>query len=220
MTKKTKTPRDWYARKVSKAWQDYLNNKVKQKTFTKEEVRENNRKKTDKDQHQEAIGSLFNNELNYLINNQFVFVTNRQADPLVVVGDKYETVYAPIYLNRTDSDNSITKNLFDTFKDIDKFTKEIHFKRNYTTDPKWNNGWILREGEVRPELNLRSGGYVDIGSYRHLDHVEALLTAHEFVLSAPAVRGLGKGSYKFGARILALLMAHWIKEGKRYAHKR
>ena len=51
MTKKTKTPRDWYARKVSKAWQDYLNNKVKQKTFTKEEVRENNRKKTDKDQH-------------------------------------------------------------------------------------------------------------------------------------------------------------------------
>jgi len=215
----TKTPRDWYARKVTKAWQDYLNNKVKQKTFTKEEVRENNRKKDEKDQHQEAIGSLFNNELNYLINNQFVFVTNRHADPLVVVGDKFETVYAPIYFNRTSSSNSITQNLFDAFKEQDKFTKEIHFKRNYTTDPKWSNGWIQQPGQ-HPQLNMRAGGYVDIGSYRHLDHIDCLLTAHEFVVSAPAVRGLGKGSYDFGARILALLMAHWIKEGKRYAHKR
>ena len=217
----TKTPRDWYARQLKIDWEKKLNSIKDSKTFTKKEIRANNKKKSKLDQHQEAIGCLFNNELNYLINNQFVFVTNRQADPLIVIGNNLETVYLPLYVTKTSSPKSITQSLSKVFEETDRFTKEIHFKRNYTTDPKWNLGWISRpENYHTPELNMKAGGYVDCGSYRHLDHIKALLTAHEFVLAAPAVRGLGKGSYEFGARILSLLMAHWIKEGKRYAHKR
>jgi|TARA_R110000823_G_scaffold276828_1_gene395437 hypothetical protein len=218
----TETRRDWYVRKVDKAWSEALYNQKNSETFTKHHVREHNKKQTKIDQHQEAIGSLFNNELNYIINNKFAFVTNRKADPLIVIGDEFETTYLPLKLNRTSDPSSITQTMSDVFAEQDRFTKEIHFKRNYTTDSKWNNGWVLKTGNpfYVPQLNMKAGGYVDCGSYRHLDHIDCLLTAHEYVICAPAVRGIGKGSYDYGARILSLLMAHWIKEGKRYAHKR
>ena len=144
-------------RKLNKHYAEAIERIKNGTTFSKQDVRNHHKKKSKLKQHQEAIGSLFNNELNYIINNKFVFTTNRDADPLIIIG---------------------------------------------------------------PQLNLMAGGFVDCGSYRHLDMVDCLLTRNEFVVSAPAVRGLGKGSYQLGCQILQLLMAHWIKQGKAYAHKR
>jgi len=50
--------------------------------------------------------------------------------------------------------------------------------------------------------------------------VNALILRNEFVLSRRAVRGLGKGSYELGAKILYQLMAQWEREANKYAQRR
>ena len=220
-TGKLKKRRDWFMRKLNKHYAEAIERILNGTTFSKQDLRKHHKKKSKLHKNQKAIDSLFNNELNYIINNKFAFTTNRDADPLIIMGEELESVYCLLYTQSNQDENSITQSMQDTFENTDKFEYELHFKRNYTTDPKFNGGWVIRDNSIYgPQLNLMAGGFVDCGSYRHLDMVDCLLTRNEFVVSAPAVRGLGKGSYQLGCQILQLLMAYWIKQGKAYAHKR
>ena len=77
------------------------------------------------------------------------------------------------------------------------------------------------DAEIGPyQLDLTAGGCCTRGSYRKVDCVNALILRNEFVLSRRAVRGLGKGSYELGAKILYQLMAQWEREANKYAQRR
>ena len=67
-----------------------------------------------------------------------------------------------------------------------------------------------------PNLDLRSGGFVDLGgSPTNKDFVPALLTNNEFTLSADAVRGMTNAlSIPHNARILQYLNNVWARRGK------
>ena len=76
--------------------------------------------------------------------------------------------------------------------------------------------WVEHNGV--PNLDIRDGGFVDLGNTTtEKDFVPALLTNHEFVLSAAAVRGLTNAlSVPHNSRILQYLNNVWAVRGKNY----
>ena len=215
--------RDWYRRKLDKHWQEFHDELANSKRFSKKEIREFDRDRHDPDvRHQFAIGSLIMNDLNYLINNQFVITTDYSANTILFVGDKYETIYARLYSKDVNDIDSITSTMADVWDKEDKFIEEINFKRDYVKliprkdwyeNPRIPSDWS-------PQIDFSDGGFVHQGSWAKTDSVNAYLMKNEWVENSKAVRGLGRGSYKFGAMLLAKLCKHWEREANKYAHRR
>lgn len=214
-----KYSRDYYLRKLKKHEQEYYNYLADCKRFTKEEVRELNRKKNKTNQHLEGLSSFINESLNpYIFNNKYSLYMIRDGHKLLVVdyATNKETVYVPLYTSDLDNDFSLVSSISEVSELEKKY--EIHFKRNYITtpEPKWYDNNSIHS----PQLYMKDGGYVSHGSWRNLDHINCLLTAHEYVITAPAVRGLGKGSYALGSTVLDFMQDIWKRESKLYAHRR
>ena len=66
------------------------------------------------------------------------------------------------------------------------------------------------------ELDLRAkGGYIPVGIKEKADDVPAMLSKNEFVFTADAVRGAGKGSINKGAQKMYKLMKSLEKKVKK-----
>ena len=65
------------------------------------------------------------------------------------------------------------------------------------------------------EIDLREkGGFVPMGKKEKADDVPAMLSKNEFVMTADAVRGIGKGNVEKGAQRLYNLMGEAEKVGR------
>jgi hypothetical protein len=64
----------------------------------------------------------------------------------------------------------------------------------------------LRVGGMPAELDYRGGGMIKVGSKEKADDVAARLSKNEFVMTADAVKGVGKGNPRKGAEIMYQLM--------------
>lgn len=194
--------RDWYRRKLDKHWQEFHDELANSQRFSKQEIRELDRERHDPVvRHQFAIGSLIMNDLNYLINNQFVITTDYSANTILFVGDKYETVYARLYSKDVNDIDSITSTMADVWDKEDKFIEEINFKRDYLKlipRKDWYENPRI-PSEWSPQIDFSDGGFVHQGSWAKTDSVNAYLMKNEWIVNSKAVRGLGRGSYKFGA---------------------
>ena len=215
--------RDWYRRKLNKHWQEFFDRLANSKRFSKEEIRELDRERHDPiTRHEFAIGSLIANHLNYFINNQFAITSDYNANTILFVGDKYETVYARMYNKDINDEDSITSTMADVWEKEDKFVEEINFKRDYASlipRADWYDNPRV-PSEWSPQLDFKDGGFVHQGSWAKTDSVNAYLMKNEWVVNAKACRGLGRGSYTFGAMILSKLCRHWEREANKYAHRR
>jgi hypothetical protein len=68
----------------------------------------------------------------------------------------------------------------------------------------------LKMGGTPVEMDLRAkGGFVPIGKKERADDVPARLSKNEFVFTAKAVRGAGKGDVKKGAKRMYQLMRQY-----------
>ena len=104
--------------------------------------------------------------------------------------------------------------------DGDKYFEQVALKPLQHLDNAMLPKYVINPDYWAPQLDLRAGGFVDIGLYKHFDHINCLLTRDEFVVTAQAVRGLGKGSYRRGGEILYNLQEQWRREAKNYSHVR
>ena len=201
--------RDHYIRKMQKHEQEYLNDLADRKRFSKEERRSISRKKDKDQQHLEGLSSFINEQLNpYVFNNKYSLYSIRSGKKILVAdwATNLETIYVPLYTAPIDTEHSITRALSEV-TDLEK-KYECHFKRDYITVP--DPEWYETNSPFSPQLNLKEGGFTSHGSWRNQDHLDCLLTRNEFVVTAPAVRGLGKGSYELGATILHYLVHLYI----------
>jgi hypothetical protein len=68
----------------------------------------------------------------------------------------------------------------------------------------------LKMGGMPVEMDLRAkGGFVPLGKKERADDVPARLSKNEFVFTAKAVRGAGKGDVKKGAKRMYQLMRQY-----------
>jgi len=226
-------PRDYWYRKCNHALQDWCNAWVGGARFNKKQLRELRRDRDKSEQHFQGLSSFINDHLNpYLFNNKYTMYMQRTGEKILVTdyATKLETVFIPLFTTGIEEDTSLT-NCIAELGELEK-KAHLHFKRNYLKigdykQPVWvvsTNGpkerTICDEEYRTPQLNMKSGGFVEQGSWRNVDHVNCLLTKNEFVITAPAVRGLGKGSYALGAAILHFMQDIWKREARQYAHKR
>ena len=204
---------DWYAIKIEEAEARLIEERLNKKRFSKEELR-NLKRKSRGAQHQLKIGELINKHLSpYIFNGDIAITTDRYADNILVIGPHYETVYQKLYIQNNTDDDCLTQTIGKALQDSGKFADEINYKKGYYTT---NN---KHQWEVTPEgvsLNLCEGGYVDIGSHRNQDHIPCTLTRNEWVMTSRSLRGLGKGSHEFAAKVLHLLMTQWENEASLY----
>ena len=86
--------------------------------------------------------------------------------------------------------------------------KDLDVELHYTLSHSTTNG--------NPNLDLRSGGFVDLGSApTDKDFLPALLTNNEFRLSSDAVKGMTNSlSAAHNSRILQYLNTKWAARGK------
>jgi len=69
-------------------------------------------------------------------------------------------------------------------------------------------GGIMNLGGLEMDLRAK-GGFVPIGRKEKADDVPARLSKNEFVMTANAVRGAGKGDIKKGAKKMYQLMKQY-----------
>ena len=215
-------PRDYWLRKCNHAIQDYLNATVGGVRFNKKELRELRRNRAKTEQHFQGLSSFINDHLNpYLFNNKYTMYMQRTGEKILVTdfATKQETVFIPLFTTDIEEENSIT-NCIAELGDLEK-KAHLHFKRNYLKIGDYKVPlWTDSSHHHSPQLNMKGGGFTDVGSWREVDHLNCVLTRNEFVITAPAVRGLGKGSYELGATILHFMQDIWKREARQYAHKR
>jgi hypothetical protein len=76
--------------------------------------------------------------------------------------------------------------------------------------PRFTPGQFYNQGgAVTPpgmEMDLRGGGFIRIGSKEKADDVNARVSKNEFVMTADAVRGAGRGDPRLGARRMYEIM--------------
>mgnify|MGYP003660835103 CR=1 FL=1 len=119
------------------------------------------------------------------------------------------------------------KSLFTAFKHLFDFQKafqeDMNFDKGYFQTERFKDvmdpPWAHRGRSHVAEMNLSEGGFVNHGTYKVYDCVPALVCRNEFVVTAEAIRGLGKGSYRRGAHFMYMLMSHFEEEAKQYPYE-
>ena len=105
--------------------------------------------------------------------------------------------------------DTIAKQLFDDKLDNLTYTqKETVYNRYYDLKNKKAEGGIMNLGGLEMDLRAK-GGFVPIGRKEKADDVPARLSKNEFVMTANAVRGAGKGDVKKGAKRMYNLMRQY-----------
>ena len=105
--------------------------------------------------------------------------------------------------------DTIAKQLFDDKLDNLTYTqKETVYNRYYDLKNKKAEGGIMNLGGLEMDLRAK-GGFVPIGRKEKADDVPARLSKNEFVMTANAVRGAGKGDVKKGAKRMYKLMRQY-----------
>jgi hypothetical protein len=231
------TKRDWYKRKVSKEMQRTLDELCNGQRFTAQQEKKGRaERRWDKEvQFNRKISDWVKNCANYMMQGEFGLFCNSFAGTLIFFDGERESMYIKANHTTHDQDDSIYAGVAEALHSADKFTQKIWFKgknnmlKDYQPDKdiKWvfnidaPPGPGIGHAELGPyQLDLRDGGYCTRGSHRKVDCVNALILKQEFVLSRRSVRGLGKGSYDLGAKILYQLMGQWEREANKYAQRR
>jgi hypothetical protein len=90
------------------------------------------------------------------------------------------------------------------------------FEKKYDTSMGMKEAPSIKKAEGGiAEIDLREkGGFVPMGKKEKADDVPAMLSKNEFVLTADAVRGIGKGNVEKGAQRLYDLMGEAEKVGR------
>ena len=105
--------------------------------------------------------------------------------------------------------DTIAKQLFDDKLDNLTYTqKETVYNRYYDLKDKKAEGGIMNLGGKEMDLRAK-GGFVPIGKKEKADDVPARLSKNEFVFTARAVRGAGKGDVRKGAKRMYDLMRQY-----------
>ena len=228
--------RDWYARKVSAEVQKTLDEICNSQRFTARETRKGNseRRWSKEVQFNRKINDWIKKCANYLMQGDFGIFCDAFAGTIVFFDGERESMYVKANHTTHDQEDSIYAGLEEAMRKADYFTQKIIFKGKNDMLKAYRPPevmWVFREdappgpgigeAELGPyQLDLTAGGFCTRGSYRKVDCVNALILRNEFVLSRRAVRGLGKGSYELGAKILYQLMAQWEREANKYAQRR
>jgi|TARA_E500000305_G_C3988439_1_gene220696 hypothetical protein len=213
---------DWYFRKMSKFWQELLDDAANAKRPTKKERRNAKRVNDKAKQHGLKIADWVANCANFLFQGDLGIVTGKQGDTIIFFDNERESVYQRIHCTELDNEDSIFGGLKDSLEFADKFTQQIHHKGKKVNvpSPYWVQQYYKGRAVGVPNLNFKEGGPVDVGSARELDTVYAIVQAFEFVWTKKAVRGAGKGSLDLGSKVLYLLMKQFEREAKNYAQRR
>ena len=213
---------DWYFRKMSKFWQDLLDEQANAARPTKKQCRDAKRVNDKNKQHGLKIADWVANCANYLFQGDIGVVSGKQGDTLIFFDNERESVYQRIHCTKLDNEDSIFGGLRHSLEFADKFTKEVHHKGKKVNVP--SPYWVSQYYKGKPigeaNLSFKEGGPVDVGSARDLDVTFAILQKFEFVWTKKAVRGAGKGSIDLGSKVLYLLMKQFEREAKNYAHRR
>ena len=198
-------------KKSATPWDKLFNEKYTSSRYTKKEAKKKNREKfktTPLLKHTLAIASLVNNNLPYLYNNKFGLMMDKHGENLFVFDLKHgwESIYPRALTRKMSSKDSIFNAISKTIDLEERWSEGIDFKRGYLSGF-WNPDGVL---------NLKEGGFVSMGSKRHVDEIPALLTADEYVIDAKAVFGLGSGSHEQGAMILGYMQSYWRQQSKKF----
>ena len=229
--------RDWYIRRLNKEMQKTLDELCNGQRFTKqEEHKERAERRWNKQvQFNRKISDWVRNCANYMMQGDFGMFCDAFAGTIVFFDGERESMYIKANHSTHDDEHSIYAGVRDALHSGDKYTQKIWFKgkNNMLKDhqPDKEVKWVfnidaplgrgINDAEVgHYQLDMRDGGFCTKGSHRKVDCVNALILRNEFVLSRRAVRGLGKGSYELGAKILYQLMGQWEREANRYAQRR
>tara|TARA_Y100000592_G_scaffold93665_1_gene157208 strand:+ start:36 stop:884 length:849 start_codon:yes stop_codon:yes gene_type:complete len=232
-----KNRRDWYVRKLNKEMQKTLDELCNGQRFSAKEVDKNKveRRWNKQVQFNRKISDWVRNCANYMMQGDFGMFCDAFAGTIVFFDGERESMYVKANHSTHDEEDSIYAGVRDALHSGDKYTQKIWFKgkNNMLKDhqPDKEVKWVfnidaplgpgINDAEVgHYQLDMRDGGFCTKGSHRKVDCVNALILRNEFVLSRRAVRGLGKGSYELGAKILYQLMGQWEREANRYAQRR
>ena len=232
-----KNRRDWYVRKLNKEMQKTLDELCNGQRFSAKEVDKNKveRRWNKQVQFNRKISDWVRNCANYMMQGDFGMFCDAFAGTIVFFDGERESMYVKANHSTHDEEDSIYAGVRDALHSGDKYTQKIWFKgkNNMLKDhqPDKEVKWVfnidaplgpgINDAEVgHYQLDMRDGGFCAKGSHRKVDCVNALILRNEFVLSRRAVRGLGKGSYELGAKILYQLMGQWEREANRYAQRR
>ena len=216
---------DHYHRKLRKALQEALdikaNNSRQSKAERKKENREKQSRLSDESKICQAVGSTIQS-LNMIIDGNFSFHADRWGDTIVAINYPigYEVVYKKIYVEKVDSENSVANTIKDTFEIEDRLKHEFDWKKIREKIAEDRGWWYETHRPHSPQLKFKQGGKVASGSDTHFDCCDALIGKDEHIVEAPAVRGLGFGSYTLGHFLLYQLRNFWRMRGKNYAHRR
>jgi len=105
--------------------------------------------------------------------------------------------------------DGIAKELFnDTLDNLTYTQKETVYERYQDRKDKKAEGGIMDLGGNEMDLRAK-GGFVPIGKKEKADDVPARLSKNEFVFTAKAVRGAGKGDVRKGAKKMYQLMRQY-----------
>jgi len=105
--------------------------------------------------------------------------------------------------------DGIAKELFnDTLDNLTYTQKETVYERYQDRKDKKAEGGIMDLGGKEMDLRAK-GGFVPIGKKEKADDVPARLSKNEFVFTAKAVRGAGKGDVRKGAKKMYQLMRQY-----------
>ena len=232
-----KNRRDWYVRKLNKEMQKTLDELCNGQRFSAKEVdkTKTERRWNKQVQFNRKISDWVRNRANYMMQGDFGMFCDAFAGTIVFFDGERESMYVKANHSTHDEEDSIYAGVRDALHSGDKYTQKIWFKgkNNMLKDhqPDKEVKWVfnidaplgpgINDAEVgHYQLDMRDGGFCTKGSHRKVDCVNALILRNEFVLSRRAVRGLGKGSYELGAKILYQLMGQWEREANRYAQRR
>ena len=224
MPKKRKQhSRDPYLRKMYAGYDDYMKRTKNNETLSKQERREETRRTHgDERQHEMMMKEVFRQINEFVFNDKILILSQPMGDlhNIIVVGEKYETYFGNLFTQRITEDGSVFNIMAKAIADGDKHFTQVNFNLAERLNNRVYPKYIHNPNYYVPQLDLRAGGYVDHGSFRHHDHINCLLTRDEFVITAQAVRGLGKGSYRLGGEVLYNLQNQWRREAKQYSHVR
>ena len=221
---------DWYAELCSEAEQEAYDALANSQRQTKKEKREVNRHRFKKEHPiGDSIGSTLNS-LNHLIDQDLSFHGDRHGRIISVIhyGLGVERHYMSLYDCPITDEKSVYRTLTESYQIEDSVMQNFDYKAFREQRLNYDRGkWYHTSTYPLPQLMFMEGGAVTVGSDRLHDCVHAnisgencLITKEEHIVEAPAILGLGFGSYTLGHHLLFKLRNHWRMRGKLYARQR